>query len=124
MNENPGGTPNPFNSNMTTGPGPVPGPRPPVARNINGVQPVASATPATSPTPVAGPTPAVNPMSVAGTTPTTSATSVAGSTTVSSLVPADRSMEQATPEPEPVKKKKTGLIVGIIVAIVVLIGVV
>lgn len=42
--------------------------------------------------------------------------------TVGSLAPANRPMQQAAPATSPAKKRKTGLIVGIIIAAVVLIG--
>ena len=97
MNENSGETPNPLNS--------------------GGTMPTANPTP--TPSPVATPTP------TAATTPATApAPSPVQTTQVESLDPDGRPMEKVeetgTTSGEP--KKKTGLIVGIIIAAVVLIG--
>lgn len=103
MNENPGETPNPLNPNPS--PNPVAGPAP-------------ASTPTPAPSPAQQPVPPTQPVPpVAPVNPVTSATPVEP---VQPISPTDRPMEKAAPvEVEP-KKKKTGLIAGIIAAIAVL----
>ena len=112
MNENPGGMPNPLNPTPAAGPAPNPMP---------------SATPSPAPNPAPSP---VAPTPIANFTPGTTPTQTPAQPTapvtntikVDSLAPEDRPMEKAAPaEAAPVKKKKTGLIAGIIAAVVVLI---
>lgn len=108
MNENPGGTPSPLNT-TPVGQGRVPAPNPSPNSNPN-LNP--------APKPVASPTPNQTP--VAPTQPAPQGAATLDSIKIDSLAPEDRPMEQAVPEPE--KKKKTGLIVGIIIALAVLVG--
>lgn len=99
MNENPGETPNPLNPN----PGPAPAPTPtPV---LSPAQPVPPAIPA-------------NP--VASATPVTSEEPAAPTEPVPPISPIDRPMEKAAPAEVKTKKKKTGLIAGIIAVVAVL----
>lgn len=124
MNDKPGETPNPLNPSSPT-----------EAAQPNAAAPAPAATPATAPA-----APATTPAS-AGATATQSTTATPNATVpaaatasevatapakteVGSLDPTGRSMEQATPAAEPPKKekKKTGLIIGIIVGLTLLIG--
>ena len=99
MNENPGETPNPLNPNPVAGPAPTPTPAP------NPTQPV----------------PPAQPMSpVAPTNPIAPTTPAAPVEPTSPLSPTERPMEKAAPAEVEPKKKKTGLIAGIIAVIAVL----
>ena len=99
MNENPGETPNPLNPN----PGPAPAPTP---------------TPVSSPAQPVPPTAPANP--VAPATPVTSEEPAAPTEPVPPISPIDRPMEKAAPVEVKTKKKKTGLIAGIIAVVAVL----
>lgn len=110
MNENPGETPNPLNPNFGTDAGAV------------------GATP--GPAPGVNPGPTARPIRVTETA-TTEFTEPAGTmtegetlrATIESLDPTGRPMEQVSePLTPPKKKKKTGLIVGIIIAVFLLVG--
>ena len=108
MNENPGGMPNPLNPTPAAGPAPNPMP---------------SATPSPAPSPVtpvptASPTPNTTPTQA----PAQPVVPVTNTIKVDSLAPEDRPMEKAAPtEAAPAKKKKTGLIAGIIAVVAVLV---
>ena len=95
MNENPGETPNPLS---TSGSAPV-----------NGTAPTA---PAPGPAPIPGPMPQPSPA------PTTTVQT----TPVESLDPDGRPMEKVNETAAGEPKKKTGLIIGIIIAAVLLVG--
>ena len=119
MNENPEGTPNPLNPN----PRPMGGPRvtnspgttnnPGVARNPRPVittppQPRPNPTP--QPQPVSQLQPVVEPQPVVETQP------------VVNPDPLDRPMEKAPEQPAEPKKKKTGLIVAVLIYLLIAIG--
>lgn len=92
MNKNPGETPNPLNPNPMAGPTPTPAPQPkPVSNTVAN--------------------PAIN-------QPVTE--EAVNAVTVESLAPTNRPMEKAASVVEQPKKKKTGLIAGIIAAVAVL----
>jgi|GEM_PF-1709114 len=108
MNENPGETPNPLNPNpgMNTGPSPVRPSRPVRATTMRAARPM---QPAASTRPITQPA------------PTTMSEGEALQATIESLDPTGRPMEQA-PVFVDKPKKKTGLIVGLIIGLFVLIG--
>lgn len=101
MNENPGETPNPLSPNPVAGPAPAPTP-----------------TPVLSPAQPVPPTAPANP--VASATPVTSEEPAAPTEPVPPISPIDRPMEKAAPAEVKPKKKKTGLIAGIIAVVAVL----
>ena len=101
MNENPGGMPNPLNPTPAAGPAPAP-----------------TLTPAPSPAQPVPPSVPVNP--VAPATPVMSVEPTASAEPVPPLSPIDRPMEKAAPAEVKPKKKKTGLIAGIIAVVAVL----
>ncbi len=100
MNDNPGETPNPLNPNQE----PVATPQPEQPTNVSPASNVLQAEPSSQPTQVE-----------ASVQPATGGV-------VESLDPTGRTMETAPGAEVPQKKKKTGLIVGIVIAVVVLIG--
>ena len=112
MNENPGGMPNPLNPTPAAGPTP---------------NPMLSAAPSPAPNPAPSPvTPAPTASPIPNTAPTQAPTQpvapVTNTIKVDSLAPEDRPMEKAAPaEAAPAKKKKTGLIAGIIAVVAVLV---
>lgn len=112
MNENPGGMPNPLNPTPATGPAP---------------NSTLSAAPSPAPNPAPSPvTPAPTASPIPNTVPTQAPAQpvapVTNTIKVDSLAPEDRPMEKAAPaEAAPAKKKKTGLIAGIIAVVAVLV---
>ena len=110
MNENPEGTPNPLSQGSNLGPDPNDG-----TLDANPAEPVAP-----------GPTPVADEMSEFGgaePVPPAGQPMVQPANQINSLDPTGRPMEQAAPVVEQPKKKKTGLIVGVIIAVLALIGV-
>ena len=99
MNENPGGTPNPLRPAPE---GSAPAPVRPVTQNIP-VRPTVS-----------------NPLANQPASPAAPSVPVSPTAPINTAMPANRPIEQAAPTEVPKKKKKTGLIAGIIAAVTVL----